>query len=410
MIIILVVALAIIAYLAIAGTLNPAYFQKSAYIAGTAAAFDTPLVGNPQIMSFLPRAGDPFYFTGQTRGINGANVTLKLVSPDGQNLYPNTSLLSGSLYGKTLYIYPKISASATQCDYAISDTIPMSTFRPMVIGCWTLQTIDARGPVLIDSYKVKITQGRESLPAACGYIAAPGEKFYRSDCTALDQTQNGPPIQRCVGASPGNMACSNFTGTSYVSLPNDPTLSFTGQNLALSMWIKPSRAVTSVSDTTNWYTLIGKGQLNLDGSEYDNYQMTQIGDEIYFEWTDPTTTPATHYHIITTSSPILARTWTQVTVTIKNGQLRLFTNCVEQPIDYYRGNYPTDTRTSANYLASPVTVNLAVTSNNFLVGKQNAANPANSFYFNGEMAGVSVYNRGLSGSEIANACTGNYVC
>jgi hypothetical protein len=400
LIVILVVILAIVAYLAIMGSLNPGFFKKTTYIAGTAATVDVPLAGNPQIVSFLAKAGDPFYFTGQVTGKTGSNVTLKLVSPDGQILYPNTSTLAGNLYGRTLYIYPKISPAATQCDYAITDTMPTSAFRPMVIGCWTLQTIDAETPSLIDSYKVNINQGRNSLPSACGFLGTANSKFYRSDCTALDQSKSGS-IKSCSD-SPGNMPCSTLNGSSYVTVPNDPSLSFTGKNLALSAWIKPVRASASTSDTTNWYTIMGKGQL-VGAVENDNYQLTQIGDEIYFEWTDPAT--STHYHVMTTSSPIKAGKWTQVTVTITNGDLSIYTNCALQPINYYKSNYPTDTSA-----ISAVKVNLAVNSNNFLVGKQNADTAANSFYFDGDMAGISIYNRGLSTGEIANSCTGNYVC
>jgi hypothetical protein len=402
MIIILVVVLAIVAYLAIFGTLNPTFFKKSAYIAGSAEAFETSLTGNPEIVTFLPRAGDPFYFTGQKKDVKGANVTLRLISPDGQVLYPNTSTLPGQLYGKTLYIYPKVSAAATQCDYVITEGAPSGAFRPMVVGCWTLQTIDTEIPVLIDTYHIKIDEGRVSLPSACGFVASSTEKFYRSDCTAINQTVNGN-ITACTTNPPGNMSCSHFNASSYVSVPNDPTLSFTGNNLALSMWIYPNRAVSSTSDTTNWYTLIGKGHLFSNGTEVDNYQLTQIGDEIYFEWTDSVTNK--HYHVMTSSSPITANTWTQVTVSITNGVLSLYTNCAKQNVNYYNSNYPTDTSSIGS-----VNVNLSVNNNDFLVGKQNADTAANSFYFSGDMAGISVYNRGLSGSEISNSCSGNYVC
>lgn len=401
LIIFLVVVLGIVAYLAIFGTLNPAFMKKSAYIAGTAEAFEVPLTGNPQIVTFLPRSGDPFYFTGQKNGITGYNVTLKLISPDGQILYPNTTSLPSPLYGKTLYIYPKISAAATQCDYMISDTVPTSTFRPMVVGCWTLQTIDSEMPLLIDSYRVDISEGRSSLPSACGFVANATEKFYRSDCTAINQTVSGS-VTAC-NSSPGNMPCSHFNNSGYVSVPNDPTLSFKGNALALSLWINPNRATTSTSDTTNWYTLLGKGQLFANSTEVDNYQLTQIGDEIYFEWTDAVT--GKHYHIMTSNSPIAANQWTQVTISITNGVISLYTNCVAQPFSYYQSNYPTDTTA-----VSSVKVNLSVNNNNFLVGKQNSANPAYNFNFQGDMAGISVYDRGLTSSEISNACTGNYVC
>jgi hypothetical protein len=404
LIIAMILILSIVIYALLFGSVGDKYLKKTVYLAGTAAAVDVPLTGNPQIMTFLPRAGDPFYLSGQTKGITGSNVTLKMISPDGQTIYPNTSALSGGLYGKTLFIYPKISATATQCDYAIADSMPSGTFRPMVVGCWTLQTIDTNFPILIDTYKVRISRGRDSLPSACGYIGTASDKFYRADCTAINQSQNGPPLTACT-SSPGNMPCSHFGGSTSVSLPNDPTLSFTGKNLALSMWIKPDQASTNTADTSKWYTLLGKGQL-VGGVESDNYQIVQIGNQVYFEWTDPTAPPGKqNFHVMTTSGPIVANAWTQVTVSITNGKLSLFTNCVSQPINYYNTNYPTDTAA-----IGAVDVNLLVNNNNFLVGKQNADTAANSFYFTGDMAGISVYNRGLSTSEIANACTGNYVC
>lgn len=400
LIVILVVALAAITYIAIFGSINPDSFKKSTYVAGTAAAIEVPLAGKPQIMTYLPKAGDPFHYAGQSNAAAGSNVTLKLISPEGQILYPNMTAISGNPYGKTLFIYPKVSASATQCDYLVSDTMPTGTYRPLVVGCWTLQMIDTDLPLLIDSYKVKIDQGRVSLPSACGFVGSSSETFYRSDCSALTQTVNGP--MTACSDSPGDMPCSTFNRSTSVSIPNDPSLSFTGNNLALSVWIKPIRASSSTSDTTNWYTMMGKGQIS-GGVETDNYQLVQIGNRIYFEWTDPAT--GRHYHVMTSSTPIQASQWTQVTVTITNGQLSLYTNCVQQPINYYQSNYPTDTTTIA-----PVSVNLGVNSNNFLVGMQNSDTLANRFYFDGDMAGISIYDRGLTSSEIADACSGNYIC
>jgi len=147
---------------------------------------------------------------------------------------------------------------------------------------------------------------------------------------------------------------------------------------------------------------MGKGQI-IGGVETDNYQLVQIGNRIYFEWTDPAT--GRHYHVMTSSTPIVAGKWTQVTISIANGQLTLYTDCVPQPVNYYQSNYPTDTTTIA-----PVNVNLGVNSNNFLVGMQNSDTPANRFYFDGDMAGISIYDRGLTSPEIADACSGNYIC
>jgi hypothetical protein len=400
LIIILVVALAVITYIAIFGTINLDSFKKTTYIAGTAAAADVPLSGKPQILTYLPRAGDPFHFSGQSDTRSGTNVTLKLISPEGQIIYPNMTGIAGNPYGRTLFIYPKISPSATQCDYVASETMPSGTYRPMVTGVWTLDMIDTGIPFLIDSYKVGIAQGRVSLPSACGFIGSGSQPFYRSDCTALNQTVTGPAA--ACSNSPGNMPCTTFNRSTFVTVPNDPSLSFTGNNLALSVWIKPIRASSSISDTSNWYTILGKGQI-VGGVENDNYQLVQIGNKIYFEWTDPAT--GTHYHVMTSSSPLQAGQWTQVTVSITNGKLKVYTNCVEQPINYYRSNYPSDTTT-----VSAVDVNLAVNANNFLVGKQNSDTPANSFYFDGDMAGISIYDRGLTAPELAATCAGNYLC
>ena len=48
------------------------------------------------LLTFMPKAGDRFYLTGQTT-TSGTQTTMKIISPDGRNLTPDASALKGSL-------------------------------------------------------------------------------------------------------------------------------------------------------------------------------------------------------------------------------------------------------------------------------------------------------------------------
>ncbi|MEN6442429.1 MAG: LamG-like jellyroll fold domain-containing protein [Methanoregula sp.] len=398
LIVILVVVLAIVAYAAFSGTLNSLFVKKSVYVAGTAATVDIPQgTGAPpnSVLTFLAKAGDPFYLTGQTQGISGAHVTLKALSPDGKILIPDASSLNGSPYGQTLYLYPNSSPASTQCDYAISTTQPTGSLRPMVLGTWTIQLVDEDVHVLADSYTTKVTHGSTALPVAGGFIGGSTSEFYRTDCTPINQSSVSITT---TNTGPGNMSIAHFNGaSSNITIPNDPTLSFNGNNMAISMWFDPTTNTTYNPSGSNWYQLIGKGVTNSAGSgsgnENDNYQLFQLGNQLCFEWNDAVT--GQHYQAITTTQTVQATGWNYAVVSITNGQLNIYNNGVLQPVSYYNSNVP---------FTSPVgtqTVNLINNNNAVTIGMQNAASPSNAFYYSGDMGAISLYNRGLTPAEIA---------
>jgi len=393
LIVILVIIIAVVAYAAFSGQLNSLFVKKSAYIAGSAAVTGITSGGTTSyVLTFLPKAGDAFYLSGQTSGKNGTQVTLKALSPDGKTLYPDASSLKGPLYGKTLYIYPNSSAAATQCSYAVSDKAPSGSLRPMTKGTWTIQMIDENVHVLANSYTAKVTNGATSLPVAGGFIGGSTSQFYRTDCTAINQTSYGITTSN---TGPGGMTVAHFNGTgSYITIPNDPTLSFTG-DMSLSLWFEPTSATTPTSSGSNWHQLIGKGVTNGAGSssssENDNYQLFQYGNKLLFEWNDATT--GQHYQAITPAT-VSSTSWNYVTVTISGGNLAIYNNGVAQTLTYDNSNVP------GTNVVGTQTVHLINNNNAVTVGKQNAASSSDNFYYSGDIGAISLYNRGLTQAEI----------
>jgi hypothetical protein len=388
----LVIIIAVVTYATFSGALNPLFMKKSVYIAGTAAVTGIPQSGgtSDDVLTLLPKAGDAFYFTGQTTGTTGTRVTLKALSPDGKTIYPDTSSLKGPLYGKTLYIYPNSSPAATQCTYAVSDKAPSGSLRAMTRGTWTVQMIDENVHVIANSYTAKVTNGATSLPVAGGFVGGSTSQFYRTDCTAINQTSYGITTSN---TGPGGMTVAHFNGTgSYITIPNDPSLSFSG-DLSISLWFKPT------TSSSTWYQLIGKGVTNSAGSsgsnENDNYQLFQYGNKLLFEWNDATT--GQHYQAITQTA-VSSTSWNYVTVTVTNGQLAIYNDGVAQTLTYDNSNVP-----GTNPVGTQ-TVHLINNNNAVTVGKQNAASSSDNFYYSGDMGAISLYNRGLTQAEI----TANY--
>jgi len=394
LIIFLVILVAVAAYAAFSGTLDPLFLKKSTYIAGSAAITSIPQSsgGTDDVLTFLPKAGDAFYLTGQTTNISGAQITLKALSPDGKIVTPNAGSVRGPLYGRTLYIYPASSGSATQCDYTLSDTKPSGGIRQLEAGCWTVQLVDEDVHVIAGSYKVTVAHGTSSQSSAGGFISPLG-KLYRSDCTLLSQTVTGNLTTSNTG--PGNMTVTHFDGSSYMTIANDPTLTFTSGNLSLSLWFKPTDATNPTSSGSNWHQLLGKGTTTGVNNENDNYQLFQYGNQLLFEWNDATT--GEHYQAYTTTSGgvISSSSWNYVTVAVTNGNLAVYVNGVQQTLTYNHSNVP-----GANVMPTTQTVNLAVNNNDVTVGKQNAASSSDNFYYRGDMGAIALYNHGLTSTEI----------
>jgi hypothetical protein len=404
LIIILVILIAAITFVAFTGALNPLLTKKSVYVAGSAGIDTIPQEGgiSDDVLTFLPKAGDPFYLTGQTSGTTGTQVTLEAISSTGQVLYPNASTLNGTLYGKTLFIYPNNTPSSTQCNYTISQNSPTGTLRPMALGTWTIQMIDENVHVIAGTYTEQVKNGDTSLPVAGGFLTTGTGQFFDVNCNPLTEQVNGNLVTTTTG--PGNMSVTSFNGDSSISIPDSTGLAFTG-DMSVSMWFDPSEAVAYNPSGSGWQQLIGKGQTTSAGSsssnENDNYQIFQLGNQILFEWNDATN--GEHYQAITTTTPVQANSWNYVTATISGGHLTIYDNGVAQPLNYDNSNVP-DPESGITSPPTPNGLVNIVNNNNFPVniGEQNyATNPSDAFYFNGYIGSTALYNRALTTQEIA---------
>lgn len=390
LVIALVLVLAVVIYVLVFGGIDPSYMKKSVYVGGTANVLDIPRSSglSDHVITFLPKAGDKFYLTGQnTAGTSGTRTTLRLVTPEGISVYPRTGSLTGDPYGKQLYIYPNNSGSGTMCDYDISTTLPQANLRPMTTGTWKIQLVDEELHVVAGAYETAVKNGATSLPTAGGFISG----LFRSDCTPYGRTIYGS-LPTSTNTTIGNMTVTRFNGASYLSIANDPGLSMNG-DMAISLWMDPT-ALGDPSNTGNWHQILGKGSIS-GSTEDDNYQLFQIGNKLVFEWNDRVTN--THYQAITQNA-VLGNDWNYVTASISGGAVKIYNNGVEQTLVYNQGldpRYP-------NLGTTPPGVGVRVkpNANPVTVGRQNG--PAGSeFYYRGDIGALSLYNRGLTAAEIA---------
>jgi hypothetical protein len=388
LVIALILVLAMVIYVLVSGTADPKYMKKTVYIAGETTIMPLDSSSSPDyVLTYLPKSGDPFFLVGQKLG-NGTPVTMKVLSPDGRKPVLDTSGLNGILYGKTLYVYQKSISNA--CDFVVSDTRPKAGFPVMTNGIWTIQLIDENVNVLTETYTTAFTKGTTSLPVTVLMGTGTGAKSYRADCSESSGTCGGTcPIWGNI--SPCNMTYSNLTGSNYLTFPDDPTLNYTG-DMSIAVSIRPT-ATGDSNSSGNWHQIIGKGVTVGVGNENDNYQFFQMGDRLYFEWNDAVT--GIHYHAITPVGTLKAGGWNNLDVVVQNGRLEIYNNGVSLPLSYYQSNVPW-----TNPIAAP-TVRLQNNTNPVTIGKQNGG-AGNEFYFKGDIGGISLYNRGLTGQEIAD--------
>jgi hypothetical protein len=379
LIIILVIGLAAV----IAAFLMPGLLHKSAYIASdvSVAPITQPSGQQVKVIRLLPKNGDPFYIIGQKKSPGGYPISVRALSPDGRNMGVNCTDLTGNLYGKELYVYPANKPGSGPCDMCINDTRPTGSMRPMTNGVWTIQLVDEESHIIVMSNSdAEVTKGTTSLPQVGGML---GGNIYYTNCSIITPTVATAPVSGTLG--PGNMSYRTFNGAQYMEYPNDPNLRFTG-DLGISMWIDPTNLGV-------WNTIIGKGILNPDNSEYDNYQLVAIGNVLYFEWNDAAT--GTHYHSQTNAAALTQGTWQYVTVNVQqNGQPQFYVNGVLQPSKVYTGNVPN----SGTDVTSTVTVKLQDNNYPVKIGKQNSN--TNPFYYNGNIGNMALYNRALTTNEI----------
>ncbi len=391
----LVVVLTTIIAMVLFGSVNPKYMQKSVYIAGTAKETAITQGALPyHLLTFKPIAGDPLSITGQ-RAPSGTPTTLIITGPDGRNLTPDASSLSGSLYGRTMYIYQKSGSNA--CQFIITDKVPnVNGLPPMVIGKYTIQLIDEKVHVLASSYPTDITKGTTSVPTIILTLTGTAVG-YKSDCSQFTGTcPNGCP--GVYNTSLCNKTYKNFNGNTFLTFPDDPTLKYTG-DMSMAVTIRPTSTGAS-SNSANWHQIIGKDVTVGVNNENDNYELFQLGDRLYFEWSDANP-PYTHYHAMTPTGIVQAGQWNQLNVVVNNNQLSIYHNGVSQPLTYYQSNVP-----GVNPLAASPGVRMQNNGNSVNIGKQNGGS-GNQFYFKGDIGEISLYNRALSQTEITNnLCSG----
>jgi hypothetical protein len=267
----------------------------------------------------------------------------------------------------------------------------------MVIGKYQIMLIDEKVHVLANTFTTNITKGTTALPRTVLTGAVTGTS-YRADCSqtggACYPTSSCPTV---YNTSPCNTSFTKFNGiNNYLSFPNDPTLQYTG-DMTINVMIQP----TTVADFTygsaaNWQQIIGKGQI-VSGVENDNYQLSLLGDRLGFEWGDTSTSPPTHYNVLT-DGKITAGEWAQINVVVNNGELVIYKNGVPLTLSYYSGNVP-------GYIPTPKPiVHLESVGNDVNIGKQNGDPPC---YFKGNIGAISLYDRAFTSTEVtSNQCPG----
>ena len=389
----LLLVLAFVVYAMFFGTIS---LKPTSRVAAYAATSTVPLTAQEsgQIMSAHSVSGDNYYLKGQPNipasTANLAVASYILEDPNGVSYPVTPASLSSSAnkYGNQLYIY---KGQGQNPNYMVTDNLASISYAPaqitpFALGNYQITMVDNTADVILNIMDVKVTGNATpssvvSIPSGPLLNVQPNSSW----------TMYGGVTNR---TDPSGLTIYTFDGTSgYLRGQSNVAQSFTG-NLSLSLWMKPTTAGNSVSDTSDWHTIIGKGVLNGGSSEFDNYQLTQIGNKLYFEWTDAANT-ANHYHIMTTSTPVQAGQNGYATVTINAGVPTIYYNGVAQPINYYKSNYPTDTAT-----ISPVLVNMMNNNNDLLTGKQNG--PVGSeFFYKGDMSEIGLYNRALTPEEIA---------
>jgi hypothetical protein len=181
-----------------------------------------------------------------------------------------------------------------------------------------------------------------------------------------------------------------------MSIKNDPTLSFTG-DMAISLWMRPTTA-GDPGDPSTWHQIIGKGALS-GTTENDNYQLFQMGNQLVFEWNDAIN-PTIHYQAIT-SPTLSAGNWNYVTASVSGGTINIYNNGVAQTLTYSQG---VDPRSVVTPVPNPPVMHLESTTSDVTVGAQNGV--GSQFYYQGDIGALSLYNRGLTTTEIANNLAG----
>ena len=404
--VILVVALAAIIFALVSGSLAP-YLQKTSLVAASAGVAYVPIDTTTAMAVFdvLPQAGDPFYLSGQQNIPGGSpSISFVLVGPDGTFAKTSGTDISsnGNLYGKSMYIYRDQRGGG----YWVTDTMQTNEKTKYMLslkgGAWTLKMVDDTANVILNEMTVSIAGNGSFVvnPLAPHTIwtNTTALSLTNSSGYSIPFTNNG--VIPFTG--PNGMRAFQYNGTgAYIQGQDNPDLQFTG-DMSLSLWLRPADASGPLSGSgSNWHTIVGKGQLTGGSNEVDNYQLVQMGNQMYFEWNDVGT--GLHYNIVTNSIPNMQNNWNYVTMEVTNGGApAIYVNGVAQPYTVYQSNTPGVNPSSL----PPGGVHLQNVGNDILIGKQNGP-PGSEFYYTGDMSEVSWYNRVLTPSEI-NANNSTY--
>ena len=393
--VILVVALAAIIFSLVTGALTP-YLQKTSLVAATAGTVKVPLDATfMQIPYAQPASGDNYYISGQSNIPSGFPVvSFVLRDPNGNSYTVKSSSISANAnqYGTPLFLYQKRDLT-----YWVTDSLSLikssasTQLKPLSRGEWTVTMIDNTANVPLTEMTVTIgSDSSTNNPNLPNYSLC-----LTGVCGSQGSGISNSSYNITYGTGPGGMTAYHFNGIdSNATIPNNPDLTFTG-DMTLSLWMKPD---TSGSGTNSWHTVIGKGQI-VGGVENDNYQLVTIGNDLYFEWNDPS---GQHYHVSTTGlNPLQNNQWGYVSVVVNGGTaggISLYNNGHLVPVNYYPNNNPYPSEGAA--MVIPPVVNLKA--NNLPVNVGVQADPSNPFYYKGDIGNLAVYNRALTVTEIQN--------
>lgn len=421
LIIALVLVLAMVVYALFFGNIS-GYLKHTYRVAATAGTTNVPLGTSysTPIMYAMPSAGEKYYLSGQSDIPAGSVVASFILDDPNGNMYTVKTLnysASANQFGTRLFIYQDQNYNLWVTDSQQKVLAAAAQIRPFAKGVWTITMIDNTANVPLTQMTVNIGSngGSGSINPLAGTTTwANGSwDLVNSSGYEINFTNNG--VTPMMG--PGGTSAFYFNGLSDILGQNNPGLAFTG-NMALSLWIDPTTATGTVSpyNPSNWATLVGKGSIDTStGIENDDYQLVQMGNQIYFEWGDTSTTPPSHYNIVTTGATALKNeNWNYVAVsTTASGAPEIYINGVAQPYTLSNTNSPLYGEVGScsdppvcNTLFSSDTsftgVHLNNVNNGITIGSQNSNTPADNFNYTGGMSAITFYNQALSQSAVTS--------
>ena len=173
--VILVVALAAIIFALVSGSLSP-YLQKTSLVAASAGVAYVPIDTPPTttympVFDVLPRAGDPFYLSGQQNIPRGSpSLSFVLVGPDGTFAKTSGTDISsgGNLYGKSIYVYR--DRWGNWVTDSMQSTFKQKNLMSLQTGDWVIKMVDDTANVILNEMTVSIAGSFVANPLAAKTI------------------------------------------------------------------------------------------------------------------------------------------------------------------------------------------------------------------------------------------------